>query len=694
MPDLSLKDRVLLWWSATKLLMGSDAAPQVRRRLDAALTNRFPHDHDPMRWDGFRPSGGQGDGRWWLMNGHPNGQWRGLGRTQRILLTRALWDDASDFAKQAAHQRWASRFAQAPADIFQATIDAWLSQDITDNLSEIDLSKAHLTEKDLTWMGYWACATDDQELMGWLTTRRPLEKWEHIDQACAPWLGWCALMGRKSWAEQALDVGMEINRAQKFRHGFVERISKFRKEGFPELSLLASPVETTSEAVKKKFSNPSVLGNGFNALRWATDVNSLEMVEALLYRGPDLHEQSTDHQSLLDLSITRSAWSTACALASHGAGLGINEKGAFSVLPRFAKLSWTEHSSEPDFVELGHLLVDRVGPLHPKQWNEKSSAWADVVFDCAKNKDVHPYFVKGVIKVSKTPGQWGNWTQTTTKEGQEPEKENALDLAINAANGPFLAAVAGNGIDLDHMHLNCSLLSFLIWMTPLHLKPWLDKTDPTTFSAAWAHKNATITRGKETTLWKSGTTCIQLSLGCDEPRAVLALLSSHPTSSAAIKKTSVNSWASMAMRYEKLEAVEAVKESIGTPSWGQKDVSSGWEHAHRQPRNEAMINKVLEWGWPVNVSVDKSGLSLLRAVAEQGDASLVKRLAAHGADPSLDDDLGRGSLLNWLSSQEDQASIEPVRKALSEGQALWMEKNTVQVVHEAALSAAPGPRRL
>jgi hypothetical protein len=692
MPDLPFKDRMLLWWSATKLLMGSDAAPQVRRRLDAALSNRFPHDHAPSRWNAFCPTAGQGDGRRWLMHGHPGGAWRGSGATQRSIVVRALWDYASDFSKQAAHQRWSSRFKEAPQDICLATIDAWLSQDTTDNLSEIDLSNEKLNDSDLTWLGYWACASDDRELMGWLTLRRPLEKWEAIDQACSPWLGWCSLMGRGWWTEKAIEAGMEVNRAQTFRHGFVDKLVKLRREGFPEAALLASSAEATVAAVKKKFGANPMLGSGFNALRWATDVNSVEVMDALLYHGPNLYEQSKDNQTLLDLSIHRHAWTAAVSLASHGARLGMDDKEEFRALSYFALLSWSEHASDPSFVELGRLLVDRVAPLHPKQWNEKASAWADVLLCGASNKEVHPYFIAGVIKASKTPGHWQSWNRVTRRDGVPEKKESALDLAINASNGAFLSAVAGNAIDLDHEHLGSSLLSFLIWMTPAHLKPWLDKTTPAIFEDAWKHKNGQITRGKEVTLWNRGTTCFTLSVACEDPRTVLALLYSHPASSATLKAHSINSWASIAMKQERVEAVEAVKETIGIPTWGVGDVSSGWAHASQQPRNEAMINKVLEWGWPVNVAVDKSGLSLLRAVAEQGDASLVKRLAAHGADPDLDDDLGRGSLSDWLASQEDQASIAAVRRALAEGQAMWLSKSTV--APQNTLATTPQARRL
>ena len=144
------------------------------------------------------------------MNGHPKGQWIGSGDAHRSILARALWEYGSYFAKHAVHQRWSVRFHEPPGDVSLATIDAWLSQDTTDNFAEVNLATATLEEKDLTWLGYWACASNDHEIMNWLTNRRSLEKWEDIDNACVPWLEWCSLMGRKKWTENALAAGMGL----------------------------------------------------------------------------------------------------------------------------------------------------------------------------------------------------------------------------------------------------------------------------------------------------------------------------------------------------------------------------------------------------------------------------------------------------------------------------------------------------
>lgn len=175
-------------------------------------------------------------------------------------------------------------------------------------------------------------------------------------------------------------------------------------------------------------------------------------------------------------------------------------------------------------------------------------------------------------------------------------------------------------------------------------------------------------------LWKEGWSMPHLLMKCPHPDKVLPVLARHPNSKAAVTKTiSHLQWARAALNSGSAEAIRAVVEALGIPKVAPGTKLSGWERLVDKPRNEALIDYLLETGWPVDIDIEKGGPSLVLHAAQMNDVELVEKLVAHGANPQRDSQTTI-SLTQWLDKQEKP---DEMRKAIAKGHATWLSKQAV-----------------
>lgn len=178
-------------------------------------------------------------------------------------------------------------------------------------------------------------------------------------------------MDRAQWLEKALDGGMDINAPQSLFDSWKERA----KRTLSTLSERVGTLENHLGAEKTKdilspLSHFVTLGQQFNPLRWAVDIDAEACLDRLLYHGVDAYEQSKIHESALDLAISKHEWGMLPNMAPRTS----REKLWITAAATLPKPEATPQQIQRDFA----LMLDR-GPFVTKRGPITSTSTGSVL---------------------------------------------------------------------------------------------------------------------------------------------------------------------------------------------------------------------------------------------------------------------------------------------------------------------------
>ena len=656
--------------AATRLLFGGGQDPEQVKQDIKATAWPIPME----RYLAARPAGREAcDPRIWAGTfevGQEVHRWKAV----RLGLAFNVWEHLSRRGKEMARASFLTRYPDLPEDPWVRALDvATSTYRVNPNVA---IEPNTLTEEDQRYLGYWACATDDRALFEQLTKRTALAEWEHRKGAPAPWLGWCVLMGRVTWLNEGMGAGMDPNREQTISEAWITGGARLQAVAAKQISEFEHNLSHDDiKDLEHTLSGSVLMGNGFNALRWAVDMNATECLKSLLYQGVYPYEQSKGGESVLDSAIRHKQWEIAHLLGKHAVPMAFDDNDRCASLQSLAETD-LRTVEDPALFSAACDSIIRGSARERTTFQPRNPGWGDIIVKAAGNPNVCPALITGMLDVEEGD-RWHSWqiTQKSTNpkdEGKEIDRP-VVEIALMERNHAFMTAVAGKGVGVGSVYKGNPLLAWVAWFTPESMGAWLDAATQQEVEDALEADTTGISLGDKA-IWKGEWSMPKLLASCPDPDKVLPLLAKHPTSQAALANTiSPLQWARVALNSGKAKTIKAVEGAFGPPKVKPGTQLEGWEKLIDKPRSEALIDHMLAAGWPVDVDVGKGGPSLVLRAAEMGDFELVEKLVAHGANPQRDSKM-TVSLTEWMEKQD---SADALRAAIAKGQATWLAKKVV-----------------
>ena len=665
----TFRKRLEVWLQATRYLIagaGDNALPvqvapaeiaqSIRDRYATLATNN-ENAHDPRV---FVLAGNDQD---------PHGQQR---TALRIALLLALLQSMDKKTQAIAVQSFRQTHPTLGTDMAQNAIDVFLSTQAEPKNSPTSVNINTLSSTAKHQLLYWAAGTHDDSLFESLGGTAAVLSAQKRREMPTGWLGWCVLMGRDTLIDKAILAGQNVDTPHTLSDHWIRKATMAKNALDDALQTLGVGLDQDErQAISNALRLPPALSDGFNALRWAVDFNDLACTERLLYHGANTGEYNQNHQTVLDRAIEQQAWDAASILSQHGALIYISKDGAKS-FERLADIDAREFAAIPAFTATCDAVVN-ICMQQQGRFHGKDPHWGAAIIACARNPNVSPTLLEGIFDRPDVD-LWNTWYQqirvlNPETQQQDIVKQLVAEVACLAGNSLFMTMAAGKG-QYDKVNTLMKETPLLFWVaqyTPDALATWIKDATLPEIEDALQHGVSTYSDPDHKKIWTHKQTPEAALLQGPKPEVVLqALLDSAPIKKTTNKVIRLKDWINAALETRSLTVIKALESTMGIPKLPEGTYLPGWAKIILRPRNEALLDHLLEQGWPVDVDLQPDGQSLVLAAAEMKDSDLVRRLVFHGANPRRES-RKTISLEEWLTRKS--GNYETIRAAVAEGTA-------------------------